>query len=48
MNWASLDFAWNQVRSKGNLFKGHTFLWGLQVPSWLSSLSSSNQASQLE
>jgi endo-1,4-beta-xylanase len=48
MDWAGLDFAWNYTKSKGYLFKGHTFVWGQQIPYWVAGLSAADQAYQVE
>ena len=48
MDWSGLDFAWNYTKSKGYLFKGHTFVWGQQIPYWVGGLSAADQAYQVE
>lgn len=48
MNWAGLDLAWNHAKSQGILFKGHPLVWGQQIPSWVGSLSTTDQALQVE
>lgn len=47
MDWSGLDFAWNHTKQLGELFKGHTFVWGQQIPGWVSGLTSANQALQV-
>lgn len=39
MSWSGLDFAWNHSKQNGLLFKGHTFVWGQQIPAWVGGLS---------
>jgi len=48
MNWSQLDVAYNYARSNGYAFKQHTFVWGSQAPSWIGSLSASQQAAEVE
>jgi len=48
MNWAALDRIHEFARQKGVRFKQHTFVWGSQQPSWLASLSRSEQAEEVE
>lgn len=48
MSWAGLDFAWNYAKTQGILFKGHTFMWGQQIPYWIGGLSATQQAAQVE
>jgi endo-1,4-beta-xylanase len=48
MVWADLDKAYNHALSKNYPFKQHTLVWGNQQPSWLSSLSPSEQAMEVE
>jgi endo-1,4-beta-xylanase len=48
MNWASLDFAWNYAKSQGAVFTGHTLITAQQIPSWVSGLSPTDQAAQVE
>lgn len=43
MSWSGLDFAWNYTRQNGLLFKGHTFVWGQQIPGWVGGLSAADQ-----
>lgn len=48
MNWSNLDKAYNHAKNKGYPFKYHTFVWGSQEPSWITSLSQSNQKAEME
>lgn len=48
MNWSSLDKAYNHAVNKGYKFKYHTFVWGSQEPSWISSLSQADQKAEME
>lgn len=48
MNWSQLDMAYNLARQNGYKFKGHTLVWGAQYPSWLTSLSASQQRAEIE
>ena len=48
MSWAGLDFAWNHAKQNGIVFKGHTFVWGQQIPYWVGGLSNTEQAFQVE
>ncbi|WP_437618219.1 endo-1,4-beta-xylanase [Sorangium sp. So ce1151] len=42
-NWAALDRIYNYAKSNNVVFKQHVFVWGAQQPSWLASLSASEQ-----
>lgn len=48
LNWNRLDIAYNHAKNSGYPFKQHTFVWGNQEPNWISSLSESEQATQVE
>jgi endo-1,4-beta-xylanase len=48
MNWTDLDKAYNHAKSKGYPFKQHAFVWGSQEPGWISTLSASEQAAEVE
>ncbi|HMJ55835.1 MAG TPA: endo-1,4-beta-xylanase [Polyangiaceae bacterium] len=48
MNWAGLDAVYNYAQQQGIPFKQHTLVWGSQQPSWISSLSPSEQAAEVE
>jgi arabinoxylan arabinofuranohydrolase len=47
-NWAGLDRAYNFAQQNNIPFKQHTFIWGAQAPSWINSLSASEQAAEIE
>jgi GH35 family endo-1,4-beta-xylanase len=47
-NWAGLDRAYNFAQQNNIPFKQHTFIWGNQAPSWINSLSASEQAAEIE
>jgi arabinoxylan arabinofuranohydrolase len=47
-NWAGLDRAYNYAQQNNIPFKQHTFIWGAQAPTWINSLSASEQAAEIE
>ena len=47
-NWAGVDRAYNYAIQNNIPFKQHTFIWGAQAPSWINSLSASEQAAEIE
>ena len=47
-NWSGLDQAYNYAMANNIPFKHHTFIWGNQAPSWINSLSASEQAAEIE
>jgi len=47
-NWSGLDRAYNYAVANNIPFKQHTFIWGAQAPSWINSLSASEQAAEIE
>ena len=47
-NWSGLDRAYNYAMANNIPFKQHTFVWGNQAPSWINSLSASEQAAEIE
>ena len=47
-NWSGLDRAYNYAIQNNIPFKQHTFIWGAQAPSWINSLSASEQAAEIE
>lgn len=47
-NWSGLDQAYNYAMAHNIPFKQHTFVWGNQAPSWINSLSASEQAAEIE
>ena len=47
-NWSGLDAAYNYAMQHNIPFKQHTFVWGNQAPSWINSLSASEQAAEIE
>lgn len=38
-DWTECDNAYNDAKNNGYPFKFHTFIWGSQYPSWLSSMT---------
>ena len=48
MNWSKLDEYYQFTRTNGIPFKQHTFVWGQQAPSWITALSQSEQAAEIE
>lgn len=48
MNWSTLDAIYNYAKQKGFPFKMHTLVWGQQYPSWITSLSTSEQVAEIE
>ena len=48
MNWGTLDAIYDYAKSKNMVYKFHTLVWGNQQPSWLSSLSQSEQRAEIE
>ncbi|MEX0721673.1 MAG: endo-1,4-beta-xylanase [Balneolaceae bacterium] len=48
MSWSVLDVAYNHAQDNGYPFKQHTFVWGNQEPGWISDLSASEQAAEVE
>lgn len=47
-DWSGLDRAYNYAMEHNIPFKQHTFVWGNQSPSWINSLSPSEQAEEIE
>lgn len=47
-NWSGVDAAYNYAKQNNILFKQHTFVWGSQYPTWIDSLSPSEQAAEIE
>ncbi len=47
-NWSGVDRAYNFAIQNNIPFKQHTFIWGAQAPSWINSLSASEQAAEIE
>jgi GH35 family endo-1,4-beta-xylanase len=47
-NWGPLDAVYNYAQQHNIPFKEHTFIWGNQSPSWINSLSASEQAAEIE
>jgi endo-1,4-beta-xylanase len=41
--WNTLDDIYNYAKSKGMLFKYHNIIWGQQQPSWITTLSTTDQ-----
>ena len=48
MNWTQLDLAYNHAKTNGYKFKQHTLVWGAQYPSWITSLSATDQKAEIE
>lgn len=48
MNWSKLDAIYKYTQDHNIPFKGHTFVWGSQQPSWLSGLSQADQRAEIE
>ena len=48
MNWGNLDRAYAYAKVNGMPFKGHTFVWGSQEPSWIGSLTEAEQLAEVE
>jgi GH35 family endo-1,4-beta-xylanase len=48
MNWGQAQTAYDYAVSHGFKFKGHTLIWGSQYPSWLTSLSATQQRAEIE
>lgn len=48
MNWTDLDLAYNHAQANGFIFKQHTFVWGMQEPSWIAGLTPAEQAAEVE
>ena len=47
-NWSGIDAAYNFAKQNNIPFKQHTFVWGSQYPTWIDSLSPSEQAAEIE
>lgn len=47
-NWTNLDKIYNYAKATNLLFKEHTFVWGQQQPSWISSLDTAAQRQAVE
>ena len=47
-NWSGVDAAYNYAKQNNIPFKQHTFVWGSQYPTWIDSLSPSEQAAEIE
>jgi len=48
MNWTALDLAYNHAKANGFKFKLHTLVWGSQYPSWITTLSATDQLAEIE
>jgi GH35 family endo-1,4-beta-xylanase len=48
MNWGTADALYAYAQQRGYPFKFHTFVWGSQYPSWLTSLSTTEQRAEIE
>jgi endo-1,4-beta-xylanase len=47
-NWTTLDNIYNYAMANGFPYKHHNFVWGQQQPSWITSLDSASQRTQVE
>jgi endo-1,4-beta-xylanase len=47
-NWAPLDNIYNYALSNNFTYKHHALVWGQQYPSWITTLDSANQRTQVE
>jgi len=47
-NWAPLDRIYAYAREHNIPVKAHTLVWGSQFPSWITNLSASEQAAEIE
>lgn len=47
-NWTELDTEYNFAKSHGYPFKMHNLIWGAQQPSWIESLSSDDQLTEIK
>jgi endo-1,4-beta-xylanase len=47
-NWAPLDAIYNFAQQHGDKFKAHNLIWGAQFPSWITSLSQSQQTAAIQ
>lgn len=48
MNWSGADRAYNHAKANGYPFRWHTFAWGSQYPSWVTSLSPADFKKEME
>lgn len=48
MNWNALDNAYRTAKEAGLPFKQHTFVWGQQLPEWVTTLSSTQQKHEVD
>ncbi|MGI4832624.1 MAG: endo-1,4-beta-xylanase [Janthinobacterium lividum] len=47
-NWADLDSAYNRSVKSGGPFRMHNLIWGTQQPTWLTSLSTADQLTEIK
>lgn len=47
-NWGPLDVVYNYAQQQGYPFKMHNLVWGSQYPTWLASLSPTDQRTEIE
>lgn len=47
-SWAGVDRVYNFAVQNNIPFKAHTFVWGAQAPTWISSLSPADQRAEIE
>lgn len=48
MRWAGLDYWYAYAQDRGLPFKQHTFVWGMQQPSWINALPPAEQRAEVE
>ena len=48
MNWSQMDSIYNFAKSRGYPLKQHTFVWGKQEPGWMTALSATEAAAEVE
>lgn len=48
MNWSQLDNAYHTAKNNNLPFRQHTFVWGQQQPTWMSTLSEAEQKQEVE
>lgn len=48
MNWESLDFAYDFAKNNGLTFKFHNLIWGQQQPTWMDTLTPTEQLEEID
>ncbi|MBN2533640.1 MAG: endo-1,4-beta-xylanase [Spirochaetales bacterium] len=48
MNWSSVQSHYDYAKQRGYPFKYHCFVWGQQQPSWMNSISGSEQRAEVQ